>query len=127
MLALLGDTPDDAAAGADAVLRIETRLAQASRTPTALRDAEANYNKKTIPQLAALAPGLHWENYFKVIGAKDVSDVIVGQPEFFESVEGTCGQVRSRRRLADVFAVAPGQRIGQLSQPCLRTRALPVL
>jgi putative endopeptidase len=87
MLALLGDNPADAAAGADAVVRIETKLAEASRTPTALRDSEANYSKKTLAQLAALAPDLRWDNYFKTIGAAGISDVIVGQPEFLEKAD----------------------------------------
>ena len=60
MLGLLGDSPDAAAAGADTVLRIETKLAEASRTPVQLRDREANYNKKTSAELAALTPNLNW-------------------------------------------------------------------
>ncbi len=86
MLSLLGDTPETAAAGADAVLRIETALAEASRTPVALRDREAQYNKKTLAELAALTPELKWEPYFKAIDANGVDFVIVGQPEFFQRV-----------------------------------------
>ena len=86
MLSLLGDAPDAAAAGADAVLRIETFLAEASRTPVALRDHEAQYNKKTIDEMAVLTPGIKWEPYFKAIDVKGVDYVIVGQPEFFSRV-----------------------------------------
>src|SRR5947209_10338499 len=67
MLALLGDSPGAASAGAAVVLGIETRLAEASRTPVQLRDREANYNKKTPAELAALTPNLGWERYLKGI------------------------------------------------------------
>ncbi|MGA2502442.1 MAG: M13 family metallopeptidase, partial [Tepidisphaeraceae bacterium] len=86
MLSLLGDSPEAAAAGADAVLSIETRLAEASRTPVQLRDREAQYNKKSRIELAELTPNLDWEIYLKAIDVQGVSDVIVGQPEFFQRV-----------------------------------------
>ncbi|MDB5353713.1 MAG: peptidase [Phycisphaerales bacterium] len=83
MLALLGDSPEAAAAGADVVLGIETKLAEASRTPVQLRDREAQYNKKDLKELAALTPSLNWDRYLKTIDVTDVPYVIVGQPEFF--------------------------------------------
>src|SRR5262249_12851888 len=51
MLRLLGDSPEAARQAAEAVLSIETRLAEASRTPVQLRDREAQYNKKTTTEL----------------------------------------------------------------------------
>ena len=93
MLALLGDTPEAAAAGADAVLSIETRLAESSRAPVQLRDREAQYNKKTLAELAALMPNLDWDVYLKAIDVQGVADVIVGQPEFFQRVNEMLGSV----------------------------------
>ena len=69
MLRLLGDSPEAASRAADAVLTIETRLATASRTPVQLRDREAQYNKKTLSELAALAPKVSWNVYLKTIDA----------------------------------------------------------
>jgi putative endopeptidase len=86
MLVLLGDSAEAASAGADAVLAIETKLAESSRTPVQLRDREAQYNKKTLAELALLTPNLNWERYLKSIEVAGVSDVIVGQPEFFTRV-----------------------------------------
>jgi putative endopeptidase len=87
MLALLGDSPESASAGADVVLDIETKLAEASRTPVQLRDREAQYNKKDKAALADLTPGLKWDAYFKAVGLAGGGDgvpyAIVGQPEFF--------------------------------------------
>jgi predicted metalloendopeptidase len=86
MMALLGDSPDAAATEADAVLAIETKLAQASRPPVKLRDREAQYNKKTLAELSSLTPSFDWNAYFKAIDAPHVNEVIVGQPEFFTRV-----------------------------------------
>jgi putative endopeptidase len=86
MLELLGDTPAEAQAAADAVLNLETSLAEASRTPVQLRDREAQYNKKTMAELASLAPNVNWPTYWKAIEIGDMPDVIVGQPEFFARV-----------------------------------------
>jgi putative endopeptidase len=86
MLTLLGDSPEGAAAEAEAVIDVETHLAEASRTPVQLRDREAQYNRHTLPELAALTPNLSWDLYFKAGGVKDVPYVIVGQPEFFQRV-----------------------------------------
>ncbi len=86
MLRLLGDSPQAASKGADVVLRIETALAERSRTPVQLRDREAQYNKKTLAELAKLTPHVDWSVYLRTIDAGNLSDVIVGQPEFFQRV-----------------------------------------
>jgi putative endopeptidase len=83
-LELLGDESELAAAGADTVLQIETKLAEESRTPVALRDREAQYNKMSLSELADLTPNLDWNAYFKQVEVPEVRYVIVGQPEFFK-------------------------------------------
>ena len=93
MQALLGDSPESASAGAAAVLAIETRLAEASRAPVQLRDREAQYNKKTLSGLASLTPNLNWDQYLKAIGSVGLSEVIVGQPEFFQRVSDMVASV----------------------------------
>ncbi|HEX3599601.1 MAG TPA: M13 family metallopeptidase [Lacipirellulaceae bacterium] len=86
MFELLGDEPQAATAAAETVLRIETELAEKSRTPVQLRDTEAQYNKKTIAELAKLTPNLDWDRYWKAVEVDGLKSVIVGQPEFFERV-----------------------------------------
>jgi putative endopeptidase len=93
MLGLLGDSPEAAAAGADTVLRIETKLAEKSRTPTQLRDREANYNKESLTDLATLAPSFDWNLYLDTIDVRDAKYVIVGQPEFLERMNELVGSV----------------------------------
>jgi putative endopeptidase len=68
----------------DALLAFETRLAEASRERTRLRDPNASYNLMSPVDLAAAAPGLDWPAYLAVLtaGAKMPQRVSVGQPEF---------------------------------------------
>lgn len=71
------------------VMRIETRLAKASRSMTELRDPEANYNKFTYEELVAQFPGIDWTGYFSTFGIKEgeVKNVVVGQPDAIHEVE----------------------------------------
>jgi putative endopeptidase len=87
MLTLLGRSAAQAATDADTVLAIETKLAEASRTPVQLRDREAQYNKKSAADLASLTPHLKWDDYLHAIEVPGVSQAIVGQPEFFARVD----------------------------------------
>lgn len=86
MFQLLGDNPDAAAANAQKVMSIETRLAKKSKTRLELRDLPALYNKMSLTQLSEIAPGVDWGKYFKNISDFDFGDVIVGMPEFFKEV-----------------------------------------
>lgn len=71
-------------ADVDAVLALETQLAEASRERAKLRDPNANYNAMTPAELGAAAPGLDWPAYLAVLtaGAKTPQRLIVSQPEF---------------------------------------------
>jgi putative endopeptidase len=71
------------------VMRIETRIAVASKSMTELRDPEANYNKFTYKELKNLFPGIDWDAYFEVFGIKkgEVKNVVVGQPDVIHEVE----------------------------------------
>ncbi len=93
MFELLGDTPDAAAKQADVVLSIETRLAESSRAPVALRDREANYNRHSRADLDKLTPNLSWAAYLKGADVKDLQFAIVGQPEFYQRVDELLGSV----------------------------------
>lgn len=86
MFKLLGDSDEAATKAAETVLGIETQLAEKSRTPTQLRDREAQYNKKSLDELAKIAPKFDWKKYLQAIELGSAKEVIVGQPEFFERV-----------------------------------------
>jgi len=88
MFVLLGDAPASAAAEAQTVLGIETRLASASMTRLERRDPNATYHKMTPAQFDALAPGLSWKPYFAALGVSDPGPILVGQPQFFTVAGG---------------------------------------
>ena len=69
------------------VMRIETRLARASKSMTELRDPEANYNKLTLEELKQQFAGIDWEGFFNNLGAKGVREVCLGQPVAIHEVE----------------------------------------
>jgi putative endopeptidase len=84
MFTLLGDDAERAKTNASAVLKIQTRLAQHSKTPLELRDVDKNYNKISLADLRKLAPDFDWNAYFKARGAPAFDEINVGQPAFFE-------------------------------------------
>jgi len=86
MFKLVGDNEGGAAAEAKSIMAFETRLAKSSRTRVEQRDPEKNYNKMTQEQLSALAPSMDWKKFFTGLGWKTPSNVDVGQPEFFQTV-----------------------------------------
>lgn len=71
------------------VMRIETRIAKASKSMTELRDPEANYNKLSWEELTGQFPGIDWNAYFVNMGAPEgaVKTVILGQPQPLHEVE----------------------------------------
>ncbi len=80
--------PQEAAEGMmQDVMRIETRLAQASKSRTELRDPEANYNKFTYEELKEQFPGIPWDSHLGNLGITGVENVIVGQPLAIHEVE----------------------------------------
>ncbi len=84
MFELMGDDPKKAAAGADVVFALETKLAEGSRTRVELRDPQKLYNRMTMRQLQQLAPNFNWASFFRGIGLTQKADVNVGTPEFFK-------------------------------------------
>lgn len=84
MLQLSGTPAADAGAQARAVMALETKLAQASRTLVERRDPEKNYNKYTRGALAKLTPDFDWEGFLGAVGfPAPEKTILVGQPEFF--------------------------------------------
>jgi putative endopeptidase len=86
MFKLLGDQPEVAEKNAKVVYDIEANLAKASMTQIEQRDPQAQYNKKTMPELLALTPDLQLNAYLEAINIKGINNVIVGQPEFFKEL-----------------------------------------
>ncbi len=86
MFSLLGEKPAAAKAHADTVLEVETELAKAGRSRVELRDANKNYNRFLTAELLEKYPALPWPVYFKASQISVPPYAIVGQPEFFTSL-----------------------------------------
>ena len=86
MFSLVGESPAEARANAERVFALETDLAKASMTAVERRDVEKTYNKRTRAELAALAPGMPWDAYFKALGAPGVTELNIAQLEYLKTV-----------------------------------------
>ena len=75
----MGITADEAQKAAADVMKVETRLAENSKSAVELRDPYANYNKISVAQLKKEVPEINWDVYFSTIGLKDLQEVNVGQ------------------------------------------------
>jgi putative endopeptidase len=87
MLQLLGDKPEDAAAEARTVMRIETALAKASLTRVERRDPNKVYHKMTREELQALSPSFSWDRYFAEVGVAGTKSLNVAVPDFVKGME----------------------------------------
>ncbi len=86
MFKLLGDDEETARMEAFSVTRIQTRLANASKAPVELREPEKNYNKMTLAQLSEMTPNISWTDYMTARGVPPVTEINIGQPQFFSEV-----------------------------------------
>ncbi|MBF9235800.1 M13 family metallopeptidase [Hymenobacter sp. BT683] len=94
---LLGQDSVAAQANTQRVMALETALAKSSRKLEDLRDPYKNYNKMSIAQLNKLTPGVDWNAWLTQLEVKTVDSVIVGQPEFYQTV----GRLLKTAPLAD--------------------------
>lgn len=87
ILELLGDTPEAATEGAQAILRLETALARGHMSRVDRRDPENTYHRMPRARLAALAPSWPWDRYFQQLGIASIADLNVASPGYFEVLE----------------------------------------
>jgi putative endopeptidase len=92
MLTMIGW--EDPSASADAIVAMETRIAEAHWTPIQNRNRDETYNEYTPATLAADAPGFDWAGYFNAAGLGAIDRVIVRQDT-------------AMPKIAAIFAEAP--------------------
>lgn len=84
---------EDAEAKANAIIDLETRLAEVHWTPERSRKIDEIYNPMSPEQVAGLAPEFDWELVFDERGLGEVETFIVAQPSAIEEagtiLEGT--------------------------------------
>ncbi|MEO7802298.1 MAG: M13 family metallopeptidase, partial [Ginsengibacter sp.] len=86
ILMLQGQDSAVANSSAQAIMQLETSLAKSSRKLADLRDPYTNYNKMAIKDLSKLTPAINWPDFLNAIQVKNIDSVIVGQPEFFKTL-----------------------------------------
>jgi len=88
MFTLAGDTPEQAAREAAAVMEIETALAKASTSRTDLRQPENRYHIYTVADFQKSAPAIDWSAYFTGGGISHFDTLNVATPDFFKALSG---------------------------------------
>ena len=88
LFTLTGRTPAKAAEAAASVLKIETQIAQFSKSREALRDSQSNYRKMALKQFKMLHNPLNWDLYFESMGVMELEYLDVKQLSFYEGLEG---------------------------------------
>jgi putative endopeptidase len=86
MFTLAGDTPEQAAREAAAVMEIETALAKASTSRTDLRDPANRYHIYTVADFQKLTPEFDYSIYFKAVKVGKFDTLNVATPGFFKGL-----------------------------------------
>lgn len=76
---LCGLSEEEAQKRMEIVMRLETELAKAHLPRVELRDPDANYHKMTIAELSDSTANFDWDNYFKMYGYDQTTEVDLGQ------------------------------------------------
>jgi putative endopeptidase len=87
VLGLLGDPPDTAAAGAQAVLRIETALAKGHMSRVDRRNPDNTYHRFPKSKLKELTPSWPWDAYLTQLGIGQIADLNITSPGYFAVLE----------------------------------------
>lgn len=87
MLELAGTPADQARLDAAEILKLETRLANASLTNIELRNPANFYNISTVADASKATPNYNWGALFKAIGREDITTFSFSHPKFFAEMD----------------------------------------
>jgi putative endopeptidase len=76
----------DPKGSAKAILALETRIAEVSWSTIEDRDADKTYNRMTVTELEAMAPGFEWKAFLGAAGASKVTTVVVAEKTAFPKI-----------------------------------------
>lgn len=91
MMTLAGMPKGRAATAADDVMKIETALAEVSKTRVERRNPQGMYNKIDRAGVAKAAPSFGWDAYFEGLGFPQIQEVSVTSVPYFEGLEKVLG------------------------------------
>ncbi len=87
LFTLVGQSPAQAAANMDAVLRIETALATAQYSRVEMRDPYKMYNKFALKDLSATTPAFNWETLLPMMKINGADSILAGNPSFLKTAD----------------------------------------
>ena len=87
MLVLAGDASADAASESQAIMKLETALANGSKTAVDLRDPVANYHMIPLGDAEKLSPHFDWSLYLAGMGLAAPASLDINQPEFLQALD----------------------------------------
>ncbi|PKG56643.1 peptidase M13 [Shewanella sp. Choline-02u-19] len=73
-------------ASAEAVLALETSIAEKHWDVVETRDSTKSYNLYQVKDLATLAPDINWKGYLSTLGVDKQADIIINQPTFISGL-----------------------------------------
>ncbi len=86
LFTLAGYSAEDAAKSTEAVMALETKIAEISVDRGALRDVHKNYNKMPLKDFVKKYNFINWDVYMKEVGIKNSTEVNASQVTFFEKL-----------------------------------------
>ena len=86
MFTLAGYSAEEAAKSTEAVLALETKIAEISVDRGALRDVHKNYNKMPLKDFVKKYNFINWDIYMQEVGIKNSTEVNASQVTFFEKL-----------------------------------------
>ncbi len=86
LFVLAGYSPEEAAAAADKVLALETKIAEVSVDRATRRDVHKNYNKMTVKEFKKNYGFINWDIFFNEVGIKNSTELNASQKPFFEGM-----------------------------------------
>lgn len=93
LFALTGHDKNTVKQSGELIYRLELAFAKASKGAVELRDPEANYNLMSLEDINKMMKNFSFGNYLKAIGANGVTEINVGQPAFFKSLDSLLASV----------------------------------
>ena len=87
MFKLMGDDDPTAASEANTVMASKPRSRPRRRSANSCATPRRNYHMMTLVQLADLTPHFSWPDYFKQVGAPNVTHADVEQPDVIKAVD----------------------------------------
>ena len=86
LFTLAGSSPEQADAAVDAVMKIETAIADISYGREDLRDSQKNYNKLAYEDFKQIESPLDWDVYFESMGLAGLKELDAKQINFYKDM-----------------------------------------